>query len=252
MCRVDLRKLAAFAASAMLFGALVRAQTPAVAQNEDKQKVEAKGPALDWPGLGRYHEANLKLAAPVAGEKRVVFMGDSITDAWGKHFDKFFPDKPYVGRGISGQTTPQMLIRFRPDVVALGVKVVVILAGTNDIAGNTGPETPEMIEDNFASMVDLAKANSIRVVLCSILPVYDYPWKPGLEPARKIVELNKWLKEYSAKSGAVYVDYFTPMADERLGCKADLCSDGVHPTDAGYAAMVPLVEKGIAEALERN
>lgn len=241
----------ACAASAILLAGLALAQTPAAAQKEAK-KAEAKGPDQDWPGLARYHEANLKLAAPVASEKRVVFMGDSITDAWGKHFDKYFAAKPYIGRGISGQTTPQMLVRFRPDVIALDPKVVVILAGTNDIAGNTGPETPEMIEDNFASMVDLAKANGIRVVLCSILPVYDYPWKRGLEPAQKIVDLNKWLKEYAAKSGAVYVDYFAAMVDERLGCKAELCSDGVHPTEAGYTQMVPLVEKGIAEALEKN
>ena len=242
----------ACAAGAVLFGALACAQTPAAAQNEEKKKPEAKGPAMDWPALGRYHEANLKLAAPAGPETRVVFMGDSITDAWGKHFDKYFPGKPYIGRGISGQTTPQMLVRFRPDVISLGAKVVVILAGTNDIAGNTGPETPEMIEDNFASMVDLAKANGIRVVLCSILPVFDYPWKRGLEPAQKIVDLNNWLKEYAARSGAVYVDYFTPMADERQGCKAELCFDGVHPTDAGYALMAPLAEKGIAEALEKN
>jgi len=210
-------------------------------------------PAQDWPGINRYHEANLKLGAPAAGENRVVFMGDSITDAWGPHFsDKYFPGKPYFGRGISGQTTPQMVVRFRPDVIALNPKVVVILAGTNDIAGNTGPETPEMIEDNFASMIDLAKANNIRVVLCSITPVFDYPWRRGLEPSQKIVTLNRWLKEYAAKSGVVYVDYFSAMVDERLGCKADLCSDGVHPTDAGYKVMVPLVEKGIAEALEKN
>jgi len=227
------------------------AQAPA-APSEERKKAEAKGPVLDWPGLGRYHEANVKLDAPTATETRVVFMGDSITDAWGKHFDKYFPGKPYVGRGISGQTTPQMLVRFRPDVIALAPKVVVILAGTNDIAGNTGPETPEMIEDNFASMVDLAKANGIRVVLCSILPVFDYPWKRGLEPAQKIVDLNKWLKDYAARSGAVYVDYFAAMVDEKLGCQAELCYDGVHPTEAGYAAMVPLVEKAIAEALGKN
>jgi lysophospholipase L1-like esterase len=251
MFRIDLRRCVAIAANAIVFGALALAQTP-IAPKEEKKKAEANGPVLDWPGLGRYHDANLKLAAPPAAESRVVFMGDSITDAWGKHFDKYFPDKPYVGRGISGQTTPQMLVRFRPDVIALGPKVVVILAGTNDIAGNTGPETPEMIEDNFASMVDLAKANGIRVVLCSILPVFDYPWKRGLEPARKIVDLNQWLKDYAVKSGAVYVDYFAAMVDEKLGCKAELCYDGVHPTEAGYAAMVPLVEKGIAEALSKN
>ena len=176
--RIDFGRLTVCAASALMFGTLALAQTPA-APNGAKKQAEAKGPALDWPGLARYREANLKLAAPAAGEARVVFMGDSITDAWGKHFDKYFAGKPYAGRGISGQTTPQMLIRFRPDVIALSPKVVVILAGTNDIAGNTGPETPEMIEDNFASMVDLAKANGIRVVLCSIIPVFDYPWKPA-------------------------------------------------------------------------
>jgi lysophospholipase L1-like esterase len=249
--RIDFGRLTVCAASALLFGALALAQTPA-APNGAKKQAETKGPVLDWPGLARYHEANLKLAAPTAGEARVVFMGDSITDAWGKHFDKYFAGKPYVGRGISGQTTPQMLIRFRPDVIALSPKVVVILAATNDIAGNTGPETPEMIEDNFASMVDLAKANGIRVVLCSIIPVFDYPWKRGLEPAQKIVDLNKWLKDYAARSGSVYVDYFSAMVDEKLGCKADLCSDGVHPTEAGYTLMVPLVEKGIAEALAKN
>jgi lysophospholipase L1-like esterase len=251
LSRIDLRRLTGCAASALLFGALALAQTPA-AQNGEKKQAEAKGPVLDWPGIARYHEANLNLPAPASTENRVVFMGDSITDAWGKHFDKYFAGKPYIGRGISGQTTPQMLVRFRPDVIALAPKVVVVLAGTNDIAGNTGPETPEMIEDNFASMVDLAKANGIRVVLCSIIPVFDYPWKRGLEPAQKIVDLNKWLKEYAAKSGSVYVDYFAAMVDERQGCKTDLCYDGVHPTEAGYTVMVPLVEKGIAEALAKN
>jgi lysophospholipase L1-like esterase len=251
MSRIDWKRLTACAASALLFGKLALAQTPA-AQNGEKKKAEAKGPVLDWPGLGRYHEANLKLTAPASTENRVVFMGDSITDAWGNHFDKYFAGKPYIGRGISGQTTPQMLVRFRQDVIALAPKVVVILAGTNDIAGNTGPETPEMIEDNFASMVDLAKANGIRVVLCSILPVFDYPWKRGLEPAQKIIDLNKWLKDYAARSGSVYVDYFAAMVDERQGCKAELCIDGVHPTEAGYTLMVPLVEKGIAEALDNH
>jgi lysophospholipase L1-like esterase len=251
MFRIDLRRLTACATTTLVAGALALAQPP-VAHNREKRTPEAKAVILDWPGLGRYHEENLKLVAPAATESRVVFMGDSITDAWGKHFDKYFPGKPYLGRGISGQTTPQMLVRFRSDVIALAPKVVVILAATNDIAGNTGPETPEMIEDNFASMVDLAKANGIRVVLCSILPVFDYPWKPGLEPAPKIVDLNKWLKDYAAKSGSVYVDYFVAMADEKQGCKPELCSDGVHPTEAGYAVMVPLVEKGIAEAMGAN
>ena len=155
----------------------------------------------DWPNLSKYKEENVKIGMPAAGENRVVFMGNSITEGWEQISPEFFKDKPYINRGISGQTTPQMLVRFRPDVINLKPKVVVILAGTNDIAGNTGPSTLEMIEDNIASMVDLANANNIRVVLCSVLPVYDYPWKPGLNPAEKIVILNKWIKEYADKNG---------------------------------------------------
>jgi lysophospholipase L1-like esterase len=205
----------------------------------------------DWAALGRYREANAKLVAPAAGENRVVFMGNSITQAWATRFDSVFPGKPYVGRGISGQTTPQMLVRFRQDVIALQPKVVVVLGGTNDIAGNTGPSTLEMIEDNIASMTELAKANGIRVVLVSVLPVFDYPWRRGLEPAPKIVALNAWMKQYAAKVGAVYVDLHTPMADERQGMKSELSNDGVHPNAAGYALMSPLVERGIGEALRR-
>src|SRR6188472_941703 len=151
----------------------------------------------DWAALGRYAKANAELPAPAAGEQRVVFMGNSITQAWAPSFPTMFPGKPYVDRGISGQTTPQMLVRFRQDVIALKPRVVVILAGTNDIAGNTGPSTLEMIEDNIASMSELAQANGIRVVLCSVLPVFDYPWKPGLEPAPKIVALNTWIRTYA-------------------------------------------------------
>lgn len=175
-------------------------------------------------------------------------MGDSITDSW--NLAEFFPGKPYVNRGISGQTTPQMLIRFRPDVIDLKPKVVVILAGTNDIAGNTGPTTLEAIEENFASMAQLAQANNIRVVLASVLPVYDYPWKPGLEPAQKIVALNAWLKSYAAANGYVYLDYFTPTVNAKLGMKAELSGDGVHPNKAGYAIMQPLAEQAIAQALK--
>jgi len=144
--------------------------------------------ATDWGNLARFRAENARLGAPRAGEQRVVFMGNSITEAWAPHFATMFPDKPYIGRGISGQTTPQMLVRFRQNVV-------VILAGTNDIAGNTGPSSLEMIEDNLASMAELAQANGIRVVLSSVLPVFDYPWKPGLEPAPKIVALNAWIKQ---------------------------------------------------------
>ena len=179
----------------------------------------------------------------------MVFYGNSITEGWAPLFPQLFPGKPYIGRGIGGQTTPQLLVRFRQDVVGLHPQVVVILAGTNDIAGNTGPSTLEMIEDNFEAMTEIAKASGIRVVLSSVLPVYDYPWKPGLVPAPKIVALNAWMRRYAAKAGAVYVDYHSAMADERQGMRAELARDGVHPTEAGYRIMAPLVEAGIAEAL---
>ncbi len=211
--------------------------------------VLAQAPVTDWPNLARFRAMNAELPLPASAENRVVFMGNSITETWARSFDQFFPGKPYIGRGISGQTTPQMLLRFRQDVIALKPKVVVILGGTNDIAGNTGPSTLEMIEDNLASMAELATANGIRVVMASVLPVYDYPWRKGLDPAAKIVALNAWIKDYAAKHDAVYVDFHTPMADERQGMKAELSPDGVHPNAAGYAIMDTLVEQAIAEAL---
>ena len=205
----------------------------------------------DFPWLERFKEADLKLGPPAAGEKRVVFMGDSITEGW--HFDApggVFAAKPYVNRGISGQTTPQMVLRFHQDVIALQPKVVVILAGTNDIAGNTGPMTLEETEANIAAMAEMAEANHIRVVLCSILPAYDYPWQPGLTPAPKIDAINVWMKEYAAEHRHVYVDYHSAMKDARDGLPASLSKDGVHPTQAGYDVMAPLVEAGIAKALK--
>ena len=205
----------------------------------------------DWPQLGRYRDENAKLAPPAAGEDRVVFYGNSITEGWAPRFATLFPGKPYIGRGISGQTTPQMLVRFRQDVVALKPKVVVILAGTNDIAGNTGPSTREMIEDNLASMTEIARANGIRVVLSSVLPVYDYPWKPGLQPAPKIVALNAWMKRYAESLGETYLDYHSAMKDARDGLPPALATDGVHPTEAGYRMMAPLAEAAIARALRR-
>jgi lysophospholipase L1-like esterase len=206
----------------------------------------------DWASLQRYRRANAELSPRAPGERRVVFMGNSITDTWARYFPAMFPGKPYIGRGIGGQTTPQMLVRFRQDVIALKPAVVVILAGTNDIAGNTGPSTLEMIEDNLMSMTELAQANGIRVVLSSVLPVYDYAWRPGLKPAPKIVALNAWMKAYAARVGAVYLDYHTAMADARQGLRSDLTRDGVHPTEAGYRVMAPLAEKAIAEALRRR
>lgn len=205
----------------------------------------------DWAALGRYQSANAALGAPKPGEQRVVFMGNSITEGWALRFDSLFPGKPYVGRGISAQTTPQMLVRFRPDVIALKPKVVVILGGTNDIAGNTGPSTLEMIEDNLASMTELAKANGIRVVLVSVLPVADYPWRRGLEPAPKIVALNAWIRDYAKRTGETYLDLHTAMADEHQGMRFGLSSDGVHPNAAGYALMARLTQPAIDQALRR-
>ncbi len=206
---------------------------------------------LDFGWLARFKEDDLKLGTPAPGEDRVVFMGDSITEGW--HFTGaggFFEGKPYINRGISGQTTPQMLVRFRQDVIDLKPKVVVILAGTNDIAGNTGPMTLEQIEENLASMTDLAAANHIRVVLCSILPAFDYPWKPGLTPAPKILELNRWIKAWATGHNFIYVDYHSAMKDDRDGLPPALSHDGVHPLPAGYAVMTPLVEAGIQQALK--
>ena len=220
-------------------------------EQERQQRVTQDALENDWANLGRYRDANAKLPPPTPKENRVVFYGNSITDAWAQRFPTDFPGKPYIGRGISGQTTPQMLVRFNQDVVALRPKVVVILAGTNDIAGNTGPSTIEMIEDNLRSMAEIARASGIRVVLSSVLPVYDYPWRPGLEPALKIVALNAWMKDYAAKSGATYLDYHSAMGDARQGMRAELASDGVHPNDAGYRVMAPLAEKAIAAALRR-
>jgi len=253
---MTMRRVVAVVASLGTLGfADVRAQQPSAptaAQIAERQRVADSALRNDWANLHRYRDANARLGAPAADEQRVVFMGNSITEAWAPFFADEFPGRPYVGRGISGQTTPQMLVRFRQDVSALQPVVVVILAGTNDIAGNTGPSTLEMIEDNLASMTEVAQANHIRVVLCSVLPVLDYPWRRGLEPAQKIVTVNAWLKAYAARVGATYVDFHSAMSDERQAMKPDLARDGVHPTEAGYKIMAPLVERGIAEALRKR
>ena len=214
----------------------------------------------DWPNLARYRDANATITAPPAGEARVVFMGDSITDMWPEpRFGEFFPGKPYIGRGISGQTTPQMLIRFRPDVIALHPRVVVILAGTNDIAGNTGPMTLEEIEANLISMSELAHANGIRVVLSAVLPIYDggrtSDGRPLVmsdrRPPEKILALNQWIRNYAAHHGDVYLDYFSAMVDDHGFLKKDLSEDGLHPNKAGYAVMAPLAEKAIADSTRK-
>ena len=214
----------------------------------------------DWPNLARYHDDNTKTTLPAKTEQRVVFMGDSITDSWDNPiYGGFFPGKPYIDRGISGQTTPQMLIRFRRDVIELKPKVVVILAGTNDIAGNTGPTTLEAIEDNFRSMAELATANGIRVVLASVMPVSDYEMrdeKPLIQtvrrPPEKILELNKWLQEFAKTHHHVYLDYFSAMVDDKGFLKDELSNDGLHPNAQGYAVMAPLAEAAIAASLKRG
>lgn len=206
--------------------------------------------AQDWANLNRFRESNAKLGAARTCDQRVVFMGNSITEGWIKTVPEFFaPEKQYINRGIGGQTTPQMLLRFRQDVINLYPKVVVILAGINDIAGNTGPSTLEMIEDNIQSMTELAQAHGIQVVLCSVLPAYDFPWSPGKEPAGKVIELNKRIKEYANTHGAVYCDYHSALADERNGLPQNLSGDGVHPNKDGYVIMQPIVDQAIARAL---
>ncbi len=207
--------------------------------------------AQDWANTTRFKDANAKLAPIAAGENRIVFMGNSITEGWINTDPDFFSGKSYVNRGISGQTTPQMLVRFRPDVINLKPAVVVILAGTNDIAGNTGPSTLEMIMDNLISMAELAKANKIKVVLSSVLPAFDYPWKPGMQPVEKIAALNAMIKNYADQNGIVYLDYYSAMADERKGLPKELSGDGVHPNKKGYDVMAPLAEVAIKKALNK-
>lgn len=218
----------------------------------DWEKAELVRIKTDWPSLARYRAENEKLGLPAAGEKRIVFMGNSITEGWIYSSPEFFAGRPYIDRGISGQTTPQMLIRFRPDVIELKPKVVVILAGINDIAGNTGPATLEMIEANIASMCELAKFHKIKVVLSSVLPAYDFPWNPGVFPAEKIIALNAWIKKYAAENSFIYLDYYSSMVDERKGLKKEFSEDGVHPNKAGYKVMEPLAEKAIEKALKNK
>jgi len=268
-------------AALMLMVATASAQTPPAATPAQPAVPQSAQPALpscqelaaalqavvrndarlrDWADLGRYRESNRSVGAPAPGEARVVFMGDSITDSWQQpRFGGFFPGKPYVDRGISGQTTPQMLLRFRPDVVALAPKAVVILAGTNDIAGNTGPMTDEQIEGNLASMAELARANGIRVVLSSILPVSQSHVRPGdvnppqttRRPMARIKALNAWMKDYAAANGHVYLDYFTATTEAEGLLRVELSEDDLHPNAAGYAIMAPLAEAAIQAALRK-
>jgi lysophospholipase L1-like esterase len=216
-----------------------------------EQRAEVEKRLNDWSDLGRYAAENATLPPPKAGEKRVVFMGDSITDFWGRSVGRFFPGRGYVNRGISGQTTPQMLVRFRADVIALKPAAVVILAGTNDIAGNTGPTTLAAIEDNLASMTELARAHGIRVVLASLLPVHDDVVKDQTahRPPATIRALNAWIKDYAARERLGFIDYHAAMVDARGELKAGLSDDGLHPNAAGYEVMAPLAQSAIDRVL---
>jgi lysophospholipase L1-like esterase len=268
-----MKKTLLLLAGALVTAGSVRAQQPAGPEAAAKppencanlpvleREVEAMEARLkDWPELSRYREANAKLTDPAKDEERVVFMGDSITDVWqNPQFGGFFPGKPYIDRGISGQTTPQMLLRFRPDVIALHPRAVVILAGTNDIAGNTGPMTLEETEENLASMSELAQAHGIRVVLSSVMPVSNLTAPDGRKivqterrPPEKILTLNEWIKKYAAEHADVYLDYFSAMADDKGFLKNELTKDGLHPQAKGYGVMAPLAEQAIHEALSHK
>jgi lysophospholipase L1-like esterase len=203
----------------------------------------------DWANLKKYAKANKNLFLPAAGENRIVFMGNSITELWGTIDSSFFTKKTYINRGISGQTSSQMLLRFRQDVINLKPKVVIILAGTNDIAENTGPITLENILENIVSMVQLAETNKIKVILSSVLPATDFSWHPGLQPAEKIVKLNTMIKSYCEKSKIIYADYYSKMVIEKNGLDRKYTNDGVHPILAGYKIMEPIIEKAINEIL---
>ena len=206
--------------------------------------------SLDWANLARYKDDNLKVGLPKKDERRVVFMGDSITEEWSYLYPEYFTEKGYINRGIGGQTTPQMLIRFKPDVVDLKPEIVVILAGTNDIAGNTGPSKAKMITDNIFSMAEIAKAYQMKVVLSSILPVYEYDWASEIkDPPSTIQAANDALKQYASDQGLIYLDYFSSMVNERQGLNSDYTSDGVHPNESGYILMSSLAEEVLSELL---
>ncbi len=243
------RKIIVFA---FAISSIVTKAQQGTTQQPTPQQIEAMQKKLqDWSNLNRYEADNEKLKTS-SDKSRVVFMGNSITEGWIRTDSAFFAYNPYIDRGISGQTSPQMLLRFRQDVIDLHPAVVVILAGTNDIAQNTGPITLEQSLGNIISMAELAKANHIRVVISSVLPAFDFPWRRGLGPAEKIVELNKMLKDYADKNHFVYLDYFSAMADERKGLPESLSKDGVHPNLAGYKIMEPLAQKAIAEAMKKK
>jgi lysophospholipase L1-like esterase len=213
----------------------------------------------DWADLEKYRDANMALPAASVAGPRVVFLGDSVTEYWGQKgnpvfpdLGDFFPDRPYINRGISGQTTPQMLVRFRQDVIDLKPAIVVLLAGTNDIAGNTGPMTLEQTEQNIRTMAELARFHGISVILCSVTPAKVFWWNPSVAPNPRIRQLNAWIKSYADDNHLRYVDYYDALVDTQLGMKSTLSPDGVHPNGRGYALMAPLVEQAIQATLSQH
>ena len=244
-----MKSVGATFAALLLLGSLGTAQTP---NNSDRvQELEreveaARHKLMDWAGLTRYGSEDTEVPPPKPNENRVVFLGDDITEKWE---GPFFPGKPYLNRGIERQTTPQMLVRFQQDVVALHPKVVIIQGGSNDLAGLTGPATEVTIGENLTSMTQIAKANGIRAVLASVTPVCDcYTNQTARRPQGKIIGLNGSIKRYAAASGAVYLDYYSALANGR-DFKKELTSDGLHPNEAGYRVMAPLAEEAISKAL---
>ncbi len=214
------------------------------------QELMEDNKSLDWPNLSRYQDENRSVGIPEKGKQRVVFMGDSITEEWSNLYADYFDTEGYINRGIGGQTTPQMLIRFKPDVIDLEPDIVVILAGTNDIAGNTGPSNVKMITDNIFSMAELARAHQIKVVLSSILPVFEYEWAKEIKDVPATIDsVNDELKKYVNDHGLVYLDYFSPMVDQRKGLNKDYTYDGVHPNQDGYILMSSLAEKVLSRLL---
>jgi len=229
------------------FFANAQNDTSANRNNTDQKKEDFRD---DWADLRHYQSRNESLGLPKASDKRVIFLGSSIFERWSDLMPEFFDNKNYINRGISGQISPQLLIRFRQDVIDLKPKAVIILAGSNDIAGSTGHVSNATIMDNIRSMSELARLHNIQVILCAYLPVYDYPWRKGLEPAEKIISLNKEIQAYASKEGFVLLDYFNPLVDERNGQKKELTLDGVHPNAAGYKIMAKVTEEAIKKALQ--
>lgn len=243
-------------AALLLTGLASQAQQPASSTPPptEQQRRQEEQFHTDWAGLARYAPANEQLPAPTPGRPRVVLMGNSITDVWPRADSAFFATKTYeyVGRGIGGQVSGQMLLRFWPDVLALRPAVVAIMAGINDIAQNQGLYNPTATLHNILAMAELAQAHGIRVVLCSVLPAYDFPWRPGLQPAPKVLALNQQLRAYADQHHLVYLDYHTALADDRQGLPPALAKDGVHPTLAGYRLMEPLLQQAVARALRHK